>query len=175
MLEVTNAEVTRTEHARAGKYLTLTLGETEYGVGILSVREIISMIKIIEVPRTPEIVLGVMNLRGKIIPVVDLRRAFGMESVEEDDDTRIIVVEIADLDIGIVVDGVKEVIDLSEDSIDDAPSFFSEVDTAFVLGIGKQGGRVSILLDIDKVLGSEDVSVLRSLKASDASDARAEN
>jgi purine-binding chemotaxis protein CheW len=137
---------------RAGKYLTFSLERTEYGLEILKVREIIGMMEITEVPRTPEFVRGVMNLRGKIIPVMELRQIFGMQTVEENENTRIVVVEIAGLELGIVVDGVREVFDIHEESIEDAPSFGLSVDTDFVLGIGKREERVTILLDIDKVL-----------------------
>jgi purine-binding chemotaxis protein CheW len=147
--------------ARAGKYLTFALEKTEYGLEILKVREIIGMMEITEVPRTPEFVRGVMNLRGKIIPVMELRRVFGMQTVEEDENTRIVVVEIAGLEVGIVVDCVREVFDIHEESIEDAPSFGLAVDTDFVLGIGKRDERVTILLDIDKVLtGDQTVGLL---------------
>ncbi len=137
---------------RAGKYLTLVLGETEYGIEILKVREIIGMMEITQVPRTPELVRGVMNLRGKIIPVLDLRRIFGMEATPDADETRTIVVDTGGIEIGIVVDRVREVLDIGEDEIEDAPSFGLAVEADFVRGMGKKGGHVSILLDIDKVL-----------------------
>jgi purine-binding chemotaxis protein CheW len=159
---VTGAETrTATEAARAGKYLTFALEKTEYGLEILKVREIIGMMEITEVPRTPEFVRGVMNLRGKIIPVMELRRVFGMQMVEEDENTRIVVVEIAGLELGIVVDAVREVLDIHEESIEDAPSFGLSVDTDFVLGIGKREERVTILLDIDKVLTGDQSAGLR--------------
>ncbi len=159
---VTGAE-TRTGKARAGKYLTFALENTEYGLEILKVREIIGMMEITEVPRTPEFVRGVMNLRGKIIPVMELRRIFGMQTLEEDENTRIVVVEIAGLEVGIVVDCVREVLDIHEESIEDAPSFGLSVDTDFVLGIGKRDERVTILLDIDKVLTGEQTVGLREI------------
>jgi purine-binding chemotaxis protein CheW len=143
---------TETAKTREGKYLTFALEQTEYGLEILKVREIIGMMEITEVPRTPEFVRGVMNLRGKIIPVMELRLVFGMRTIEESENTRIVVVEIAGLELGIVVDGVNEVLDIHEESIEDAPSFGLSVDTDFVLGIGKRDDRVTILLDIDKVL-----------------------
>jgi purine-binding chemotaxis protein CheW len=147
---------TETVKTLAGKYLTFALEQTEYGLEILKVREIIGMMEITEMPRTPEFVRGVMNLRGKIIPVMELRQVFEMRTVEEDENTRIVVVEIAGLELGIVVDGVNEVLDIHEESIEGAPSFGLSVDTDFVLGIGKRNNeRVTILLDIDKVLTSD--------------------
>jgi purine-binding chemotaxis protein CheW len=154
---------TGTAKARAGKYLTFALEQTEYGLEILKVREIIGMMEITEIPRTPDFVRGVMNLRGKIIPVMELRQVFGMRTVEEDENTRIVVVEIAGLEIGIVVDCVREVFDIHEQSIEDAPSFGLAVDTDFVLGIGKREERVTILLDIDKVLTGGQTAGLREI------------
>ncbi len=163
MSEQAISPVTGTARVRAGKYLTFALEQTEYGLEILKVREIIGMMEITEVPRTPEFVRGVMNLRGKIIPVMELRQVFGMRTVEEDENTRIVVVEIAGLELGIVVDGVNEVLDIHEESIEDAPSFGVSVDTDFVLGIGKRDQRVTILLDIDKVLTGDQSAGLREI------------
>jgi purine-binding chemotaxis protein CheW len=155
--------VTGSVRTRAGKYLTFALEKTEYGLEILKVREIIGMMEITEVPRTPEFVRGVMNLRGKIIPVMELRQVFGMQTIEESEDTRIVVVEISGLELGIVVDAVREVLDIHEDSIEDAPSFGMAVDTDFVLGIGKRDERVTILLDIDKVLTGDQSAGLHEI------------
>ncbi|MCP5070154.1 MAG: purine-binding chemotaxis protein CheW [bacterium] len=148
---------------REGKYLTFELGDTEYALQILKVREIIGMMDVTTVARTPEFVRGVMNLRGKIIPVLGLRRVLAMESVEDDSETRIIVVELGDMEVGVVVDQVQEVLDVVEEHVEDAPSFGLAVNTDFVLGMAKGQGRVTILLDIDKVLSQQDIAVLESL------------
>jgi purine-binding chemotaxis protein CheW len=137
---------------RAGKYLTFWLGGEEYGLEILKVREIIGMMDITSVPRTPRFVRGVINLRGKIIPIIDLRVKFGMEVAERTEMTCIIVVDVGSLEMGIVVDKVSEVMDIGAEEIEDAPSFGVAVDTNFILGIGKTGNKVTILLDIGKVL-----------------------
>ncbi|NLW88014.1 MAG: purine-binding chemotaxis protein CheW [Planctomycetes bacterium] len=143
---------------KAGKYLTFVLAGEEYGLEILKVREIIGMMDITAVPRTPEFVKGVINLRGKVIPVVDLRLKFGMQQADQTAETCIIVVYVGDMEMGILVDKVSEVLDISGEDIEEAPSFGVNVDTEFILGIGKAGGKVTILLDIGRVLTKEDVS-----------------
>lgn len=148
--------------ANEGKYLTFALGNEEFGLEILKVREIIGFMEVTAVPQTPPHVKGVINLRGQVIPVVDLRMNFGMEEAEVTEQTCIIVVEI-DVDgrqfqTGIVVDRVSEVLDIAQKDIEDAPQFGSTVDTDFILGMGKIGESVKILLDIDKVLASTDLS-----------------
>jgi purine-binding chemotaxis protein CheW len=141
---------------KEGKYLTFALAQEEYGLEILKVREIIGFMEITAVPKTPNHVKGVINLRGQVIPVVDLRGKFGMEAAEITDETCIIVVEIAQegraFNTGIVVDHVQEVLDIDGTDIEDAPQFGSSVDTSFILGMGKVGDTVKILLDIDRVL-----------------------
>lgn len=147
--------------AHGGKYLTFALGKEEYGLQILKVREIIGFMEITAVPRTPHHVRGVINLRGQVISVVDLRAKFGMESAERTDQTCVIVVEIRTggrkVSTGIIVDHVSEVLEIAADSIEPAPEFDAGLDTGFILGMGKIGETVKILLDIDKVLGGPEV------------------
>ena len=149
---------------KEGKYLTFVLGDEEYGLEILKVREIIGYMDITAVPRTPEYVKGVINLRGQVIPVVDLRAKFDMETAETTEKTCIIVVQIdhagRGVNTGIVVDEVSEVLDIEGSDIEEAPSFGTDVDTNFILGMGKIGDSVKILLDIDKVLGGCDVAAI---------------
>lgn len=146
---------------RGGKYLTFTLGREGYGIQILKVREIIGYMDITAVPRTPCHVKGVINLRGQVISVLDLRMKFGMEEAARTEETCIIVVETRaggrKLSIGLIVDKVSEVLNIAEEAIEDAPAFGMSVDAQFILGMGKIGQSVKILLDIDKVLGAEDV------------------
>jgi len=141
------------------KYLTFALGAEEYGVEILKVREIIGYIDVTAVPQTPSHVKGVINLRGQVIPVVDLRAKFGMATTDVTDETCIIVVEITQnsrkFNTGIVVDRVREVLDITGDNIEEAPRFGASVNTDFILGMGKVGDAVKILLDIDKVLAGD--------------------
>ena len=135
-----------------GKYLTFFLGDEEYGLQILKVQEIIGMMAITAVPRTPTFMRGVFNLRGKVVPIVDLRMRFEMPCVDTTDETCIIVVEANNVEMGIVVDRVSEVSTVDGDSIDHAPSLGVGVGTEYLLGIGKSRGRVTLLLDIDRVL-----------------------
>jgi len=141
------------------KYLTFALGAEEYGVEILKVREIIGYIDVTAVPQTPSHVKGVINLRGQVIPVIDLRAKFGMATTDVTDETCIIVVEITQnsrkFNTGIVVDRVREVLDITGDNIEEAPRFGASVNTDFILGMGKVGDAVKILLDIDKVLAGD--------------------
>ncbi len=151
---------------KAGKFLTFTLKEEEYGIGILKVKEIIGMMPVTSIPRTPEFVKGVINLRGKVIPVMDLRLKFAMESIPYTDRTCIIVVEIdagkTTVLIGIVVDAVSEVLNIEEKNIENAPTFGTSLNTDYILGMAKMEGGVKILLDIDKVLSQEEVTQLES-------------
>jgi len=145
---------------KEGKYLTFALANEEYGLEILKVREIIGYMDITAVPQTPMYVKGVINLRGQVIPVVDLRAKFGMETSETTEETCIIVVETGQggrgFSTGIVVDHVEEVLDIAGEDIEEAPQFGSAVNTDFILGMGKIGETVKILLDIDKVLAVDD-------------------
>jgi purine-binding chemotaxis protein CheW len=149
---------------KEGKYLTFALGNEEYGLEILKVREIIGYMEITAVPQTPSYVKGVINLRGQVIPVIDLRAKFGMETAKITEETCIIVVEIKQngrkFSTGIVVDHVQEVLDIEGENIEEAPQFGSSVNTDFILGIGKVGESVKLLLDIDKVLGNCDLSAI---------------
>jgi purine-binding chemotaxis protein CheW len=145
-----------------GKFLTFLLGGEEYGLEILKVREIIGMMEITPVPRTPDYIKGVLNLRGKIIPIINLRLKFGMEEVERTNETCIIVVDIGKIEMGIIVDKVLEVLDVASEDIDEAPSFGAAIDTQFILGMGKSRGKVSILLDITKVLSIGELALVDS-------------
>jgi len=158
---VTTASTSQQPTIREGKYLTFALGNEEFGLEILKVREIIGYVDVTAVPQTPHFFKGVINLRGQVIPVVDLRAKFEMETAEVTEQTCIIVVEIAQgqgaFNTGIVVDRVQEVLDIAEGDIEDAPLFGGTVGTDFILGMGKIGHSVKILLDIDEVLGGENL------------------
>jgi purine-binding chemotaxis protein CheW len=137
---------------RGGKYLTFRLAEEEYGIEILKVNEIIGMLPITRVPRMHEAVRGVINLRGKVIPVVDLRRRFQLAATEDTHATCIIVVQVRGTQTGVVVDSVSDVVDIESDDVLDTPSFGADVETDYLLGIARADGRVRLLLDIDRVL-----------------------
>ena len=150
---------------KEGKYLTFSLSNEEYGIGILKIKEIIGMMPITSVPRTPDYVRGVINLRGKVIPVIDLRLRFNMPEKEYTDRTCIVVVEIGgqamEMIIGIVVDSVSEVLNIKTDEIEETPAFGTSLDTDYILGMAKIEGGVKILLDIDTVLSSEEMAYLQ--------------
>jgi purine-binding chemotaxis protein CheW len=148
-----------------GKFLSFFLGSEEYGIEILKVQEIIGMMTVTRVPRTPDFVRGVINLRGKVIPIVDLRAKFGMEAVEQTEETCIIVVKTDGIEIGTVVDRVSEVMDIAAKDVDDTPSFGIDLNTDFILGIGKSGSKVKILLDIDRVLSAQESTDLHLIPA----------
>lgn len=140
-----------------GKYLTFSLGHEEYGVGILKVREIIGVMEITAVPHTPDYIKGVINLRGRVIPVIELRLKFGMEHQEYDDRTCIIVVEVKGrvgaILVGMLVDSVSEVLMIASEDTEPPPDFGAATDVDNILGIGKVKGQVKILLDVDRIIG----------------------
>lgn len=150
---------------RAGKYLTFNLGVEEYGIEILKVIEIIGLMKITAIPQTPDYVRGIINLRGTIHPVIDLRAKFGMKSIDDTQETCIIVLEINREDqseqIGVVVDNVREVQDISESLIKDSPSLGHNVDTKFIKGMANIGDKVVILLNVEKIFTEK---ILEELK-----------
>jgi len=133
-----------------------TLANETYGIDISAVNEIIRMQDITEVPRTPDFVEGVINLRGRIVPVIDLRRRFGLEAAEETQASRIIVVELDGTTVGMIVDSVSEVLRLPKENIEPTPPMVSGVDSAYLRGVGKWNDRLIILLDITKVLYKEE-------------------
>ena len=162
-----SASAVRTEAAgdasdvRAGKYLTFRLGREEFGIGVLQVREIVGLQEITAVPHTPGHVKGVINLRGKVIPVVDLRAKFGFPPTEYDSSTCIVVVHLRNADrevtVGAIVDTVSEVIQIAPGEIEDAPDFGSGVRTDFILGMAKVKDSVKILLDIERALNASEM------------------
>ncbi len=156
----TSAAVAGGTDQRAGQYLTFVLAGEIYGLGILQVREIIGMTDITAVPRTPEFVKGVINLRGNVVPVIDARLKFGMPEAEQTERTCIIVVDVGETDVGFIVDEVSEVMDIPADQIEDAPSFGADVDTRFILGMSKAGEKVTILLDLAKVLAGSELAAM---------------
>jgi purine-binding chemotaxis protein CheW len=149
-----------------GKFLTFFLAEEEYGFEILKVQEIIGMMNVTPVPRMPPFVKGVINLRGKVIPIIDLRLKFAMPAAAQTEETCIIVVRAQGVVMGIVVDKVSEVLDIAPEDID-ALSCGAAVNTDYILGIGKAVGQVKVLLDIDKVLSTNEVVELRATALED--------
>ncbi len=170
MIDTTEIHEAHRLKALEGKYITFTLDDEEYGIPILNVREIIGMMKVTPIPGTPQFIRGVFNLRGKVIPVVDLRIRFGLEYRETDARTPIVVVELEGDSgpslIGIVVDSVSEVMQVTREDIQETPSFGVNVDTGFIPGIARQNGSIRSLLDIKKVLTSQEMQVLEQAKNS---------
>jgi purine-binding chemotaxis protein CheW len=146
-----------------GKHLTFILNEEEYGINILKIKEIIGMMPITTIPQTPSHVKGIINLRGKIIPVIDLRLKFDMSAIEYTERTCIIVVEIGSTEkifMGIVVDSVSEVLNIKAADVESTPSFGTKLDTRNINGIAKIGDSIKILLDIDAILFADENTLL---------------
>ena len=153
--------------ARAGKYLTFQLANEEFGIRVLKVREIMGIQEITAVPQTPQHIKGVINLRGKVVPVIDLRLKFGLTAAEYTQRTCIIVTQVqgetTTVLMGIVVDGVSEVLNLTGAEIEDTPDFGEEIASGYLLGMAKVKGKVKILLDIDKVLSNQELHNLNAI------------
>ena len=152
---------------RVGKYLAFHLGKEEFGIQVLKVREIIGIQDITAVPKTPAFLKGVINLRGKVIPVIDLRLRFGLEQAPYTQRTCIIVVQVVGenglTQIGVVVDGVSEVLNIAVQDLENTPDFGTGESIPYVLGMAKMKDGVKILLDIDAVLTHKDFQGLKSL------------
>ncbi|HLI86253.1 MAG TPA: chemotaxis protein CheW [Bryobacteraceae bacterium] len=152
---------------RSGKYLTFQLGQEEFGIRVLKVREIMGIQEITAVPQTPPHVKGVINLRGKVVPVIDLRLKFGLAAADYTQRTCIIVTQVRGesgiILMGVIVDGVSEVLTLASSDIEDTPDFGEETTGNYLLGLAKVKGKVKILLDIDRVLSAQDLHHLKAL------------
>ncbi|MGA1825247.1 MAG: chemotaxis protein CheW [bacterium] len=153
------------EDAQKDKFLTFCVGKEDYGIDIRYVTEIIGIQKITQVPDMPEFVKGVINLRGKVIPVMDVRTRFGLEPREYDDRTCIMVVDINDLAIGLVVDTVCEVMDIPESHIEPPPRTGNKVKSRYIKGMGKVGEGVKILLDVNKLLFEDELMQMTTEQA----------
>jgi purine-binding chemotaxis protein CheW len=164
--------------ACAGKFLTFSLSAEYYGIAVLKVREIIKLVTITSVPQMPEHVRGVVNLRGKIIPVVDLSAKFGMKSATGTDRTCIIVVQVISAArtatlLGLVVDSVEEVLNITTADIEETPDFGTTVDTSYLVGMAKIKGKVVSLLDIDRVVSSDSQQLLTRITEENLQDSPA--
>ena len=140
--------------------VTFSTGDGEFGVDILRVQEIIRIMEITRIPRSPEFVEGVINLRGKVVPIIDLRRRFSMHTRQHDSDTRIIVIEISGVIVGFVVDAVSEVLRIPIDTVEPAPPVVAGFDSDYISGVCKLHDRLLILLDLDRLLSAGDVEIL---------------
>lgn len=153
---------------QGGKYLTFTLGHEGYGIAIQKVKEIIGMMDITKIPKTPAFIKGVINLRGKIIPIMDLRLKFDMEEKNYTERTCIIVVDVLvgndRRQMGVAVDAVSEVVNMQASEIEPPPEYGMHTDTEFLVGLGKVKGKVITILDIEKVLEGEELMLLNEIK-----------
>ncbi len=145
--------------------VTFTLGHEEYGVDITKVREINRLVEITHVPRAPEFVEGLINLRGTVVPIIDLRKRFAIESSGDEKQHRIIVVDVHGRTIGVIVDSVSEVLNLSGENIDEVPETISSgVNQQFLKGVGKIGDRLMLLLDLDSILSADELGKLETIE-----------
>ena len=146
--------------ATANQFVTFTLGDEEYGIAILKVQEIIGYPGFTKIPNMPSFVKGVINLRGSVVPVIDLRLKFAMQEREYDTYTVIAILEVEEKVIGVIVDAVSDVITLKEDEMQPTPDFSSGVKVEFISGMGRKGDTLIILLDIDRVLSEGEIGML---------------
>ena len=145
--------------------VTFTLGHEEYGVDITKVREINRLVEITHVPKAPEFVEGLINLRGTVVPIIDLRKRFAIESAGDEKQHRIIVVDVHGRTIGVIVDSVSEVLNLSAENIDQVPDTISSgVNQQFLKGVGKIGDRLMLLLDLDSILSADELGKLETIE-----------
>jgi purine-binding chemotaxis protein CheW len=161
--------------AKAGQYLTFLLNGETYAVGILSIKEIIAYDRLTEVPMMPNFIRGVINLRGRVVPVVDLLSRFGQGNTTLAKRTSIVIVETQDhsddgagkvTDIGIIVDAVNEVVDIGEDMIEPPPSFGAAIRPEFIIGMARQGGQFTVMLAVDTVLAVDEMAELGQMLVS---------
>lgn len=152
-----------------GQFVTFTLGDEEYGVEILKVQEIIGLPPVTRVPHLPQFTKGVINLRGAVVPVVDLRLRFNLDLAEYNDRTCVIITKVSDRVTGMIVDVVSEVAEIPDDLIDPTPSFNSQIRTDFIKGVGKIDKRLVILLDVDRLLTDEELKSIKSITEERAS------
>lgn len=156
-------QVMEEEDTQSGKYLTFSVGKENYGIGIRYVTEIIGIQEITELPRLPEYIKGIINLRGKIIPVLDMRVRFGKDATAYTDRTCIIIIDIRDIPIGLIVDSVSDVLFIPEKDIVDPPNVQIGFRNKYVMGIGKVDDNVKLLLDCEKLLREGEEGLLEDV------------
>jgi len=163
-ISATTETAVKASESRSGKYLTFRLGREEFGIRVMQVREIMGLLEITPVPHTPEYVKGVINLRGKVIPVICLRSKFSLSPAEYTARTSIIVVQVdgGKMLAGVIVDAVSEVLNVASTDIEDAPDFGSGAETSYLLGMAKIKGSIKILLDIDQVVMASELAALQT-------------
>ena len=153
-----------TTQSRRERYLTFFLGEEQYGIAIDRIKEIIAIMKVTNVPKTPEYMRGVINLRGSIIPIVDTRLRFGMETKEEDMHTAIVIVEVDKVNIGFIVDRVEEVASIDSSALSEPPRFGNSIDTDFICSMAQMEENVVMILDVLKLFEADELISLEQIQ-----------
>lgn len=164
MPEMMQESMQNEEDTQQGKYLTFTLDSEMFGIEIRYVTEIIGLQKINDIPETPEYVKGIINLRGKIIPVIDMNLKFKRHGVEYTDRTCIVVIDLQDLTVGLIVDNVSEVVTIPDTEISPPPSFRAGFQNRYIKGIGKSGDDIKLLLDCESLFANEEIETLSQIK-----------
>lgn len=152
------------QHSRRERYLTFFLGEEQYGIAIDRIKEILAIMKVTNVPKTPEYMRGVINLRGSIIPVVDTRLRFGMETKDEDMHTAIVIVEVDKVNVGFIVDRVEEVASIDSSALSEPPKFGNSIDTDFICSMAQMGDNVVMILDVLKLFEADELISLEQIQ-----------
>jgi purine-binding chemotaxis protein CheW len=160
---------TETRTKPAERYLAFSLGREEYGVPLLSVKEVIAIPEITPVPFTPAHFLGITNLRGQIVSVIDLRRKFALENAERSDETALVILDLEQVLLGVVVDSVNEVVSLSESEVSDPPEMLDVRAGAFLTGVARKNEKLILLLDVAKTLEVDDLAAINRSSGSEAS------
>lgn len=160
MANIVEDNIEMEEDTQKGRYLTFSLGKESYGIEIKYVTEIIGIQTITEVPELPEYVKGIINLRGKIIPVIDMRLRFKKKPIDYNDRTCVIVVDINEISVGLIVDSVSEVLTIGDENITDPPQLNKGSSNRYIKNIGKVGESVKLLLDCEKLLSEEEIEDL---------------
>lgn len=161
-IETTTETASTNSAVSAGEYLTFVLGEEEYGIDILKVQEIRGYDSVTQIANTPEFIKGVVNLRGKIVPIVDLRIKFHLGNIEYNEFTVVIILNLSGRVVGIVVDGVSDVTELKEEQLKDVPSLVTNIDTKYLTGLATVEEHMLILVDIEKLMSSSEMELIDS-------------
>jgi purine-binding chemotaxis protein CheW len=156
--------IEKEEVSKRHRYLSFFVEDEQYGIEISHINEIIAMMKITHVPRTPAFVEGVINLRGSIIPIVDIRGKFGLQRIEHDMNTAIIINEVGDVNIGFIVDRVEDVLTFDEKDLREPPKFGSHIDTSYIQSVAEAGSSVILILDMEKVFEDDELTQISSFE-----------
>ncbi len=165
MVDITNSEELTVEDTQHGRFLTFTLEENVYGIAIKFVTEIIGMQTITPVPETPAYLKGIINLRGKIIPLIDVRLKFGKPEVKYNERTCVVVVEVDNISVGLIVDMVDDVLTIPDDKIAPPPVGTGGYDNRYIEGIGQTDGQVLLLLDAERILKSDEIAMMEEVSS----------